>query len=227
MMRNYNYWYKTCNMDMSQRQYLHYCAQQKEMRVTTMCKPVSAIRNKSAQELLELGGQLNKVPVDLKALLKKLKISCMPFDFSELEAAKYGTKDLENVDHILGALVTNGDNAAILYREQDQIDGHRSRFTIAHELGHCCLAHYQVSESTVHLSFRHERTTDNIQEVAANIFAGELLIPRTTLESVIDELILPSVQTLADIFAVSTNVMLERLRYLKITTNIIGYNYSV
>ena len=127
----------------------------------------------------------------------------------------------------MGALVTNGNNAVILYREQDQIDGHRSRFTIAHELGHCCLAHYQVNEATVHLSFRHERTTDNIQEVAANIFAGELLVPKTTLESVIDELILPSVQTLADIFAVSTSVMLERLKYLKITTNIIGYNYSV
>ena len=225
IVQSYNFGQEFPNMNMSRERYILYCAQQREMRVTTMCKPVSAIRNKSPQELLELGGQLNKVPVDLTALLKKLKISCIPFDFSELEVAKYGTKDLENVDHILGALVTNGDNAAILYRAQDQIDGHRSRFTIAHELGHCCLAHYQIGESTVHLSFRHERTTDNIQEVAANIFAGELLVPRTTLESVIDELILPSVQTLADIFAVSTNVMLERLRYLKITTNIIGYNY--
>lgn len=212
------------NMGMSQERYKLYCAHQREIKVTDMCKPVSAIRNKTAQELLELSGQLNKVPVDLKALLKKLNISCIPFDFSELEAAKYGTTE-KHADHILGALVTNGNKAVILYREQDQIDGHRSRFTIAHELGHCCLAHYQIGESTVHLSFRQEGTTNNTQEVAANIFAGELLIPRAPLENVIDQLILPSVQTLADIFAVSTNVMNERLRYLKITTNIIGYNY--
>lgn len=213
------------NMNLSQEEYKLYCIKQRKMSVTTMCKPVSAIRNKSAQELLDLGGQSDKVPVDLGKILKKINISCFSYDFSELEKAKYGASNTDNINHILGALVTNRDNAAILYREQDAIDSHRQRFTIAHELGHCCLAHYPINDSTVHLAFRQEQDNDDIREIAANIFAGELLIPRMSLEKILDELILPSVQTLADIFAVSYNVMLERLKYLKINADIMGYSY--
>lgn len=195
----------------------------KQKKVYCMCKPISDIRYKSAQELLALGNQVDKVPVDLKKLLMKLKISCLSHDFSALDAARKAVIGPSYENSILGALVTNGDRAVIFYREGDQIDGHRYRFTIAHELAHACLAHYPIGESSVHLSFRTDKA-DSQEEIDANIFAGELLIPEDALKRVINELIFPSVQTLSNIFAVSQNVMLARLEHLKICNNISGYN---
>lgn len=212
------------NMNMSHFEYKEHFNRQKEKRVSTMCKPISEIRGKSANYLLELSGQQKCVPVDIKALLRKLKISCIPYDFSAIEEA-IKTDDNSSEIHILGALATNGDNAAIYCRKEDEEGGHRYRFTIAHELGHCCLAHFPIDGATVHYVFRMDDQSTDPDEVAANVFAGELLIPKDSLESVINELLLPDVQTLADIFAVSRNVMLARLKHLNISKNIVGYNY--
>ena len=200
--------------------YIHH----REKKVFCMCKPISAIRGKTAQELLELCGQQDSVPVDLKALLKKLNISCLAYDFSDLEAARGNFEDSPDDNPILGALATNGDKAVIFYRKKDQKESHRYRFTIAHELAHACLEHYSIGKSTVHLAFRHEKNHDDRQEIDANIFAGQLLIPKNSLERILGELIFPSLQALAEIFAVSTNVMRARLDCLKVTVNISGYN---
>lgn len=224
MSKVYTFWPEFANMDMSHERFMRHCIQQRERKVKYMCKPISAIRDKSAQELLEIGGQAGKVPVDIKSLLKELRISCLPYDFTDLEIAKCRAENKKLLNPILGALVTNGDKAVIFYRKQDRVDGHRYRFTVAHELGHCCLGHIPEGNSTVHLSYRQENSDDE-RETAANIFAGQLLIPKDALEKVIEQLILPSVQTLAEVFAVSSNVMYERLKYLKVTTNISGYNY--
>lgn len=194
-----------------------------EKKVHCMCKPISDIRNKSAQDLLQMSGQIDKVPIDLKALLSKLKISCLARDFTSLEIARRKADDTSEVNPILGALVTNGDHAVIFYRQEDQKDGHRYRFTIAHELAHACLAHYPIEQKTVHITYRHEKT-DSSKEIDANIFAGELLVPEKMLRKVISDLIFPSVQALADVFAVSKTVMFARLEYLKISENISGYN---
>ena len=225
MSEVYTFWQEYANMDMSHERFMRYCIRQKEKKVNYMCKPISAIRDKSAQELLEIGGQTGKIPVDIKSLLKKLGISCLPYDFTDLEIAKCRAENTKLLNPILGALVTNGDKAVIFYRKQDRVDSHRYRFTVAHEMGHCCLGHISEGNSIVHLSYRQEITTNDERETAANIFAGQLLIPKDALESVMEQLILPSVQTLAEVFAVSTNVMLERLKYLKVTANISGYNY--
>ena len=72
--------------------------------------------------------------------------------------------------------------------------------------------------------FRKAGDTTDHKELAANVFAGQLLIPKESLLSVISELLIPSVRTLADIFDVSSAVMLERLKFLKISTKIVGYN---
>jgi Zn-dependent peptidase ImmA (M78 family) len=130
--------------------------------------------------------------------------------------------ECSNGNHILGALATNGDRAAIFCRVEDKEDSHRYRFTIAHELGHCCLNHFPVDGSTVHLVFRKDGNTTDEDEIAANVFAGELLIPKESLLCVIDELLVPTVKVLADIFDVSNTVMSERLKYLKISTPVIG-----
>lgn len=221
MMQRYNFWQDYVTMDMSRSSYQKYLAQQRETKVLSMCKPISAIRGMSAHDILELCGQENNIPVDIKSILNKLNISCMPFDFSAIEAA---IDKCANGNHILGALATNGDKAVIYCRTEDKEDSHRYRFTIAHELGHCCLNHFPVDGSTVHLAFRKDGETRDKREIAANVFAGQLLIPKESLLSVIDELLIPSVRTLADIFDVSNAVMLERLKFLKVSRKIVGYN---
>lgn len=200
----------------------HYPGYRKS-QVYCMCKPVTNIRGKTAQELLQMCKQTDSVPVDLKSMLQQLNISCMSYDFSKLDAAfrKANNDCLDNP--ILGAFVTNGDKAVILYRDKDLEDGHRYRFTIAHELAHACLEHYSISHKSAHLAFRREQS-DNKHEHEANIFAGELLIPQQSLDRVLKLMFLPSVDYLADIFAVSKRVMYARLTQLNITKNIIGYN---
>ena len=224
-VEKFNFYQNPPYMTMSRFEYNNHFNLQKEKRVSIMCRPISEIRGKSANYLLELSGQQQSIPVDVKALLRKLKISCMPYDFSTIEAALNADEDISRDIHILGALATNGDRAAIYCRKEDEEGGHRYRFTIAHELGHCCLAHFPIDGATVHYVFRMDDESTDPKEIAANIFAGELLIPQDSLENVIKELLLPDVQTLADIFAVSRNVMLARLKYLNISKNIVGYNY--
>ena len=210
------------NMDMSEMQYRIHCQEKRKLRSVCMCQPLSKIRYMSSLELLEYCGQKDAIPLDLGTMLNKLGVSCLAFDFTEIEnevSAKTGNK----IESILGALVVNQNNAAIFYRHNDKPESHRHRFTIAHEIAHCCLGHFDISaETSVHLRQEGDPSDDN--EKAANIFAGELLIPEHSLRRVIKELILPSVITLANVFAVSENVMRARLEHLRICDNIFGYN---
>lgn len=65
-----------------------------------------------------------------------------------------------------------------------------------------------------YVEFRGTMNSDNENEIEANVFAGELLIPKKQLNRVYKQLIVPSLVGLADIFEVSINVMRERLLYL-------------
>ena len=196
----------------------------RESKVYCMCAPITKIRNKTPQQLLEMCGQKDHIPVDLRALLNKLSISCVRYDFSNIER-ELNRESCSQEKKILGALVTNGDHAVIFCRDQDEEDGHRYRFTVAHELGHCCLEHFDIGQSSVHYVFRTDDEVPDNKEIEANIFAGELLIPEESLKKAIGELVIPSVQSLSKIFAVSENVMLKRLDYLKLPKIVSGYNY--
>lgn len=178
---------------------------------------ISKLYNKTAEQVLELSGQADAVPVDLKKILRKFNISAVPKDFSELDTQL--NEKFSNV-HILGVYVSNEKDAAIFYNKADVEDGHRYRFTIAHELAHCCL---QGEKS--HIEFRVDGLELDENELAANTFAGALLIPEKSLNKVLDELIVPSLHALADIFEVSENVMKARLKYLNIQESILGFNY--
>lgn len=210
-------------MDISKDFYYKHCWSQKEKKVLIMCKPLSKIRNMSAEELLDFCGQRDNMPIDLKKMLEEIGISCVQYDFSSLEQ-KLSEKRHKPIRKILGALVTIENDATILYRKEEEPDSHRYRFTIAHELAHCCLSHYDVSEVSAHL--REEGYPETADEKAANVFAGELLIPEHSLKEVLNSLLIPSLKTLVEIFQVSENVMKARLDYLKISDRIVGYNVS-
>ena len=99
---------------------------------------------------------INKFPVDVEALLTQLNIS--------IEKRK-----LDN--DISGMLLSQNDRYIIVVEERHPLN--RQRFTIAHEIAHCCL-HNDALEIN-HLELR----TNNVslKERDANIFAGELQIP--------------------------------------------------
>ena len=73
-----------------------------------------------------------KPPVDISKLLENIGISTIAKDFSEIEHLMEA-----DAGSILGAAFSNGNNLAIFYKKNESL--HRKKFTIAHELAHCCL----------------------------------------------------------------------------------------
>jgi Zn-dependent peptidase ImmA (M78 family) len=100
----------------------------------------------------------------------------------------------------------------------------RRRFTIAHELGHYFLS----SISGVHvdkqigLVFRDENSKEAIfaEEIAANRFAAELLMPSDMVKNEIDKMdksnlsVEDMIQNIADLFEVSSIAMTYKLKNL-------------
>lgn len=163
--------------------------------------------NKTSNEVLDLCGQQNSVPVNLKKILECFNISATAVDFDEMLNKEEDFKDKKV--SVLGAMISDEDNVSIFYNSKDKEDSHRYRFTIAHELAHCCL-HSQLS----HIELRMDPAYLSSEELKVNIFAGEILIPKDTLLRVKEQLFMPSIHTLADIFEVSDNVMRARLEHL-------------
>lgn len=189
-----------CKMFDTIQEYEDYCAKVwKDVKKMT----VTDLKNMSAEKILSICGQVENVPVDIKGVLKKFDISALPYDFTDIEK-EFSDEEV----NILGALITKDDNSAVLYNSKYKEDSHRARFTIAHELAHCSL-HGGLNH--IELRLDGDKTED---EIAANTFAGELLIPEKSLRRIIKELFVPTIASLADIFDVSVNVMKERIRYL-------------
>lgn len=174
----------------------------------SMCTPIDKIYGKSALQVLNKFGDLNSIPINLPNLLKKIGISALPMDFSQLEQKL-------NKKHILGLVLTKKEDAVIYYSKKDTPN--RQRFTIAHELGHICSHLKPDSTDYPYIDWRIEGEANNIEEQNANIFAGELLIPLPILKEVYLSLRFPSSKDLASIFGTSVNVMEERLNYLRVS----------
>ena len=160
-----------------------------------MCKILRKLQGKTAIELLR------EYKIEMKA---PIPISTFETDFSQIEQ-KAGLVQ----GSILGTAISSGDKLGIFYRGKDTYN--RQRFTIAHELAHCCL-HSDNLEIT-HVELRMQNAEDN-REIEANIFAGELLVPNEILLNEYKKFIIPSLTVLSDIFNVSVNVMEARLNYL-------------
>lgn len=171
------------------------------------------LAGKTAKEILEYCDMQNDTLIDLNKLVQKLGIVVAPVDFTDLENScdEMRTKVKER-GNILGMVIRlkNG-LLGILYDEKST--SHRKRFTVAHEIAHCCLNDVSVES---YIEFRLDHDNSNPKEIAANIFAGELLIPEEKIRNLCNRLIFVDVLELADIFAVSVNVMKERLKSLNI-----------
>lgn len=174
-----------------------------------MCEILKKINGKSSSELLREYGISLVPPIDISLLLRKIGIKEIPADFSEIE-------DLieEERGSILGITYAKDESLDIFYRSIDTEN--RIRFTLAHELAHCCL-HADTLKKR-HIEWRKCETSNQSKEKEANIFAGELLIPLSSIEQIYSRFfVAPSLSALSSIFHVSTAVMAARLDYLKLT----------
>ncbi len=179
----------------------------KNKEVVVMCEILKKIKNKSAYDLLFEYDIKLEPPIDIGELLSKIGIFTVEVDFTDIEKS-------ENVEYgsILGAAFSDDEDLYILYRRGDTYN--RQLFSIAHELGHCCLHSDDLKIN--HIEFRNINQTDNIREYSANVFAGELLIPENVLMPIYNKFIIPSLEALSKIFGVSTTVMAARLDYLNL-----------
>ena len=185
-------------------------------------KTLEKLRDKTPEELLREAG-ITGVSVDLEKLLNYWDVSAMPVKFSDFE--EYQTyKELGGEKEILGAIVVDTDGSlCIFYNETDTPN--RQRFTVAHELAHACIDYENLMKNGI--NFRYEDDTLCNNEIAMNTFAGELLIPTNALKAIfkrfphvaVDNLPDDILKDLADIFAVSINVMRERLKVFKYQHN--------
>ena len=171
-----------------------------------MYEVLKNMRNKSAIDLLKENGISLTPPINISLLLRRLGIKEVEADFSDIEKIlKY------DMGEILGITFAQEKQVGIFYRSRDSIN--RRRFTIAHEIAHCCLHTDTLNDK--HIELRSSKTQNDPREYNANVFAGELLIPESSLKRIYEQLLVPSLSGLSEIFQVSTNVMAKRLDYLK------------
>lgn len=172
-----------------------------------MCKKLREIDGLTPEEILLISG-VDSYPVDMQTILKKLGIRCGSMDFSGIEELIPDV--IESRGSILGAVTVIDDDVNIFYSE-DSSDN-RKRFTLAHELAHCCLNASSLQKG--HIEFRFDGKTPDPKELAANIFAGKLLVPEKPLRKMYESMLVPVADVMAHEFNVSTHVMEARLEHL-------------
>lgn len=112
-------------------------------------------------------------------------------------------------DDIAGEFLFVKGVPSIIYRLSGNMA--RDRFTIAHELGHFCLAHgprHRDIEGNLY------QTSHDPIERAANKFAAQLLMPEKVVEFAVKISELSTVREMADYFQVSYQAMRIRLQQL-------------
>lgn len=180
-----------------------------------MCKKIRELKGLSTNDLLLKVGQTDVIPVDVAQMCYDLHIHIKPVDFASLENDASFKDAVSAKGNILGIVMAEGDELAILYRESDTKN--RKRFTLAHELAHCCL--HMLPNENLHVEFRRDEASSDPKEIEANTFAGELLIPEKALKEIIrdaSEIKSILIPMLSSLFVVSENVMKERCKKLNI-----------
>lgn len=134
----------------------------------------------------------------------RLSLPIDPFLIAEKEGIS--VVPLEKGDRRLSGAVLP-ETKTIFYNPDDSRV--RRRFTVAHELGHLCLNHgFAFRDPSQNFSRFHY----DINEVEANKFAAELLIPEAAIKILIDKRGITDAERLAKIFDVSLNAISYRLK---------------
>ena len=154
---------------------MHYLAEVAKAISRAVTRKVMAIDITTEVEDLLSRFEVNRPPVPVDKIAKRLNIQLLP---------------LPAEDDISGAIIRKADRVTIAINPAHHVN--RRRFTIAHELGHYFL--HEGLEEHVDEDFRVAwRNADSSKavnwiEIQANRFAAELLMPTRFLEKDLDEL---------------------------------------
>lgn len=143
---------------------------------------------------------------NIKLLAEKLKIQLIEKDFN---------------DDVAGFFVISNGKPVITYKN-DILNEHRTRFTIAHEIGHYSLHAKEQPifiDKTPKVMYRNtaSSTGEMLKEREANAFAAALLMPKDLLVNEINKAVNhidDAIIHLADMFGVSQQAMTFRLSNL-------------
>ena len=174
---------------------------------------------------------MNKIEKAVKKILEALGIKSPPVPvdlIAENLGASIFFEPFEGQDDVSGMLLREGDRKIIGINSSHHPN--RQRFSIAHEIGHLVLHNRDLFvDKVVKVNFRDSKSSLAIdkEEIAANAFAAELLMPRVFVESEIRKLLKKGnrinkdelIGDLAEIFEVSNIAMEYRLNHFGIITS--------
>ena len=157
-----------------------------------------------------------KVKEVAKRVLEENFVTAPPVRIDDI-ATRYGLKVMygtlpPDLGNVAGYIMVSGPDAVVLVDSEEKPT--RQNFTIAHELGHYLLHKEKlIDQPSIGVLERRPLGVLNNDpiEIEANRFASEVLVPDYLLKQYNGE----SVDTLARIFAVSTDVIGYRLTDLK------------
>ena len=183
-----------------------------------MCQKIKELNGLTPGDLLQRTDQIGVFPVDVAQICFQMGIRLKPFDFTKIEMQVFNERGSADTGDILGAIVANGNDLAILYKKGDDVNSRR--FTIAHEIAHSCL--HMKPDNQFHIEFLTDSQDEQEKEKEqqADRFARRLLVPADSLWKVIGESTRVSpktVSTLSTLFMVSEEVMWTRLQELEIS----------
>lgn len=181
--------------------------------VTYMCAGLEKLSQKTPEDILEQYGD-GSCPIDIEGILKALGVHFAPMDFVSIERRSPKTVQLRG--NILGAVTLIEDTVNIFYRKGS--DENIKRFTLAHELGHCCYD-TNLLRDRGHIEWRFDGSTRLAKEVRANRFAGKILVPEDMLQARYYQLfdqsgMTPTSDELGEVFKVDVAVIEARLKTL-------------
>lgn len=159
------------------------------------------------------------LPVDPEYICQKILIKRGPKDAQTKHQIRVKHIDLiEDVDDsgdILSgcAFYDDGTNEFVVKYNPTE-SPNRQRFTIAHELGHVVLGHVQPGQPKRDRALVYDKMDKD--EVAANQFAAEIVIPHKLLNQYVYEEGFYRAADLARLFGVSEQAMYYRMKNLRI-----------
>lgn len=176
-----------------------------------MCAGLEKLSQKTPENILEQYGD-GSCPIDIEGILKALGVHFAPMDFASIERRSPKTVQLRG--NILGAVTLIGNTVNIFYRKGS--DESTKRFTLAHELGHCCYDTNLLGDRG-HIEWRFDGSTRELKEVHANAFARKILVPEDMLRDRYYQLCnqsgtVPTSDELGEMFKVDVAVIEAQLK---------------
>ena len=190
-----------------------------------------------ARKVLNSEGIGKNIPVELNRFLRNVNAKLCEFDFSQLRHLSYHysagitftTTNLSDVvpKEMYDVFIRKYGNFNYIILIDRNLCEKRKRFVLAHELGHIYLNHFGIRNKFVRFREYHrdlifkgvyseshledlkkvEKKLVAGQEVEANAFAGELLVPSAVLKDTIFNQNTRNIEDLAEIFNVSLSVV--------------------